>query len=189
MAHSLADGKRAPAIGPFTWPGVGLRRRFEANCAAHGAPAGRLAVLQRDSRAVTPHRLLDAGGGGIVRFAHIDGDHTAGHLASDLRPAAAVAAPDGVLALDDMRHPLHPTLALAVYAFLGAEPDWRVLAIVDREDIAGAAKYLLCPKPATPDHEARLRSAFAAHVLPMDAHFASHRALVITPEPKLADIG
>ena len=189
MALSLADGERALAIDPFTWPDLGLRGRFETNCVAHGVPAGRLAVLQRDSRSVTPRQLLDAAGGGIVRFLHIDGEHTAGHLASDLRLAAAVTAPDGVLALDDMLHPIYPTLALTVHAFLGAEPDWRVLAIIDREDIVGAAKYLLCRKRTAPGYEAWLRSAFAAHVLPMDADFESYRALVITPEPKLADIG
>jgi hypothetical protein len=188
MALSLADGERALAIDPFTWPDLGLHGRFEANCDAHGVPAGRLAVLQHDSRSVTPRQLLDAAGGGIVRFLHIDGEHTAGHLASDLRLAAAVA-PDGVLALDDMLHPVYPTLALTVHAFLDAEPDWRVLAIIDREDLVGAAKYLLCRKPAAPGYEAWLRSAFASHVLPMDADFESYRALVITPEPKLADIG
>ena len=189
MALTLAKGERALAIDPFTWPDLGLRGRFEANCAAHGVPAERLAVLQRDSRSVTPRQLLNATGEGIVRFLHIDGEHTAGHLASDLRLAAAVAAPGGVLALDDMLHPLYPTLALTVHAFLGAEPDWRVLAIIDREDIVGAAKYLLCRKPAAPAYELWLRSAFAAHVLPMDADFESYRAVVITPEPKLADIG
>ena len=138
---------------------------------------------------MTPQQLVAAAGGGAVRFLHIDGEHTAGHLASDLRLAAAVTAPDGVLALDDMLHPIYPTLALTVHAFLGAEPDWRVLAIIDREDIVGAAKYLLCRKRTAPGYEAWLRSAFAAHVLPMDADFESYRALVITPEPKLADIG
>jgi hypothetical protein len=189
MALSLANGERALAIDPFTWPDPGVRGRFEANCAAHGVPTGRLAVLQGDSRSVTPRQLVDAAGGGIVRFLHVDGGHTAGHLASDLRLAAAVAAPNGVLALDDMLHPGYPTLALAVHAFLDAVPDWRVLAIIDREDIVGAAKYLLCRGPAVAGYEAWLRAAFAAYVWPMDADFGAYRALVLTPEPKLADVG
>ncbi len=110
-------------------------------------------------------------------------------MASDLRLAAAVAAPDGVLAIGDMLHPVYPTLALTAHAFLGAEPDWPVLAIIDREDIVGAAKYLLCRKPAAAGYETWLRSAFAARVLSMDADFQSYRAVAITPEPKLADIG
>ena len=47
-----------------------------------------------------------------------------------------------------MLHPGYPILALTVHAFLDANPDWRVLAIIDREDIVGAAKYLLCRRPA-----------------------------------------
>jgi hypothetical protein len=35
MALALADGERALAVGPFTWPDPGVRGRFEANCAAH----------------------------------------------------------------------------------------------------------------------------------------------------------
>ena len=155
MALSLAEGERVLAIDPFTWPDLGLRGRFEANCAAHGVPAGRLAVLQRDSRSVTPRRLLDAAAGGTVRFFHIDGEHMAGHLASDLRlAAAAAAAPEAIIALDDMLRPGYPTLALTVHAFLDAEPGWRVLAIIDREDIVGAAKYLLCRRPAVAGYEA-----------------------------------
>jgi Methyltransferase domain len=190
MALALADGERALAVDPFTWPDSGVRGRFEANCMAHGVPAGRLAVLQGDSRSVTPHQLVDAAGGGVLRFLHIDGEHTVGHLASDLRlAAAAAAAPGAILALDDMLHPGYPTLALAVHAFLDAEPGWRVLAIIDREDIVGAAKYLLCRAPAVGGYEAWLRAAFAAHVWPMGADFGAYRALVLTPEPKLADIG
>ena len=188
LALSLADGERALAIDPFAWPDPGVRRRFEANCAVHGVPAGRLVVHQGDSRTMAPQQLIAAAGGGAVRFLHIDGEHTAGHLASDLRLAAAVAAPDGIVAVDDMLHPGYPTLALAVHAFLGADPDWRVLAIIDREDIVGAAKYLLCRRPAVAGYAAWLRAAFAAHVWPMAADFVTYRALVLTPDPKLAEI-
>lgn len=189
MALALAEGERAVAIDPFTWPDPGVGGRFEANCAAHGVPAGRLVVLQCDSRSTTPMQLVSAAGGGAVRFLHVDGEHTAGHLASDLRLAAAVTAPDGIVALDDMLHPGYPTLALTVHAFLDAAPDWRVLAIIDREDIVGAAKYLLCRKPAVAHYEKWLCAAFAAHVWPLGADFGTYRALVLTPDPKLADVG
>jgi hypothetical protein len=91
--------------------------------------------------------------------------------------------------LDDMLHPGYPTLALTVHAFLDANPDWRVLAIVDREDIVGASKYLLCRRPAVGGYAAWLRGAFPAYVWPMAADFVTYEALVLTPEPKLADIG
>ena len=188
MALTLADGERALAIDHFAWPDPGVRGRFEANLAAHGVPAGRVVVRQGDSRLLTPRRLI-AALGGPVRFFHVDGEHTAEHLAGDLRLAAAAAAPEGVVALDDMLHPGYPTLVLTVHAFLDANPEWRVLAIVDRQDIVGAAKYLLCRGPAVEGYAAWLRAAFAAQVWPLGADFGAYRALVLTPEPRLADIG
>ena len=188
MALSLANDEKALAIDHFAWPDSGVRGRFEANCGAGGVPAGRLVVHQGDSRLMTPQQLIAAVGGGTIRFFHVDGEHTAEHLTCDLRLAAAVAAPDGIVALDDMLHPGYPILALTVHAFLDANPDWRVLAIIDREDIVGAAKYLLCRRPAVAGYEAWLRAAFAAHVWPMGADFEPHWCLVLSHDTKLAEI-
>jgi predicted O-methyltransferase YrrM len=188
MAHCLEPGERAVAIDHFIWPDQGVRGRFEANLAAHGVPAGRVVVHEADSRRVRPEELTELAGG-AVRLFHVDGQHTPEHLTSDLRLATAVTAPDGIVALDDMLHPGYPTLALTVHAFLDANPDWRVLAIVDREDIVGASKFLLCRQPIVKGYAAWLRAAFPAYVWPMAADFVTYEALVLTPEPKLADIG
>ncbi len=173
MALSLADGERALAADHFAWPDLGVRGRFEANCTGHRVPAGRLVVQQGDSRLMTPKRLIDAVGG-VVRFFHVDGEHTPEHLTSDLRLATAVMAPDGIVALDDMLHPSYPTLALTVHAFLDVNPDWRVLAIIDREDIAGAAKYLLCRRPTIERYTVWLQSTFKTYVWPLGADFGSY---------------
>ncbi len=98
-------------------------------------------------------------------------------------------APDGIVALDDMLHPGYPTLALTVHAFLDAHPEWRVAAVVDREDIVGAAKYLLCRRPAIEGYAAWLRAAFGPFVWPMGADFGAYRALVLTPDPRLPAFG
>jgi len=189
MAHCLAEGERALAIDHFIWPDAGVRGRFEANLAAHGVPADRVVVHEGDSRRLAPDRLTDLLGGGGVRFFHVDGQHTPEHLTNDLGLAAAVTAPDGIVALDDMLHPGYPTLALTVHAFLDANLAWRVLAIIDREDIVGASKYLLCRRPMVGSYTAWLRAAFPAYVWPMVADFVTYEALVLTPEPRLADIG
>jgi Methyltransferase domain len=188
MALSLSDGERALAVDHFSWPDPGVRGRFEANCAAHGVRLDRVVVHQGDSRSMTPQQLI-AMAGGMVRFIHVDGEHTAEHLTSDLRLATVVAAPNGIVALDDMLHPGYPTLALTVHAFLDAAPDWRVLAIIDREDIVGATKYLLCRRPAIAGYEAWLRAVFGNHVWPLAADFETYKALVLTPEPKLPNFG
>jgi hypothetical protein len=189
MALALAEGERAVAIDPFTWPDPGVGGRFEANCAAHGVPAGRLVVLQGDSRSTTPMQLVSAAGGGAGplpprrRRAH--------GRASGQRPALGRRRHGAGRDRRPRRHaaPGYPTLALTVHAFLDAAPDWRVLAIIDREDIVGAAKYLLCRKPAVAHYEKWLCAAFAAHVWPLGADFGTYRALVLTPDPKLADVG
>jgi predicted O-methyltransferase YrrM len=182
MAHALAEGERALAIDHFEWPDPGVRARFEANLAAHGVPDGRVVVHQGDSRQLTPEQLR-AALGGTARFFHVDGEHTAEHLANDLRLATAVMAENGVVALDDMLHPAYPTLPLTVHGFLDGSPEWRVLAIVDRQDIVGAAKYLLCRRPMVDAYAAWLRSAFPRSVWPMGADFRTYEALVLIPEP------
>jgi hypothetical protein len=188
MAHCLALDERILGIDHFAWPDAGIRGRFEANCAAHGVPAKRLVVVEGDSRLMKPPQLTGALGG-EARFVHVDGEHTAEHLHNDLRLAAALTAEDGIVALDDMLHPGYPTLALTVHAFLDEHPEWRVVAIIDREDIVGAAKYLLCRRPVIERYAAWLRTLSPAHVWPMAADFRTYTALVLTPEPKLAAIG
>lgn len=188
MAHCLAAGERALAVDHFAWPDRGVRGRLEANLANHGVADGRVVVIEADSRRICPDALR-AAVGGPCRFVHVDGEHTAEHLLNDLGLATAVATTDGVVALDDMLHPGYPTLALTVHAFLDARPDWRVMAILDREDIVGAAKYLLCRTPMIDRYTAWLSAAFPTFVWPMTADFGTYRALVLTPEPRLADIG
>ncbi len=188
MALSLTDGERALAVDHFTWPDPGVRGRFKANCAAHGVPVGRVVVHQGDSRLTTPEQIIGCVGGAI-RFFHIDGEHTAEHLSNDLHLAFAVMAPDGIVVLDDMLHPGYPTLALTVHTVLDAHPDWQVLAILDREDIVCAAKYLICRKPMVGHYAAWLRAEFGVYVWPMGADFWTYKALVLTPEPRLADVG
>jgi len=64
-----------------------------------------------------------------------------------------------------------------------------VLAILDREDIVCAAKYLICRKPMAGHYAAWLRAKFGAYIWPMSADFGTYKALVLTPEPRLADVG
>lgn len=188
MAHCLAPGERALAIDHFQWPDAGVRGRLEANLAGHGVDDGRVVVIEGDSRRLDADALRDAAGG-PCRFVHVDGEHTPEHLTSDLDLATAICTAEGVVALDDMLHPGYPTLALTVHAFLDRRPDWRVLAVIDREDIVGAAKYLLCRTAVVDVYADALRTAFPAFVWPMTADFVAYRALVLTPEPRMAEIG
>ena len=82
--------------------------------------------------------------GSQARFIHVDGEHTPECLSQDLELAHAVLNPRGVMVLDDMLHPGYPTLITTVLAYLERHPQMRVMAILDRESITAAAKFVIC---------------------------------------------
>ena len=51
-----------------------------------------------------------------------------------------------MIVLDDMLHPGYPLLVVAVYEWMERHPDWRVLCVIDREDIVAAAKFMHLPQ-------------------------------------------
>jgi methyltransferase family protein len=188
LAHALVADERAIGIDHFMWPDAGLRDRFERNCALHGPGAG-IISLKVDSRELTPNELLGVAPGKRIRFFHVDGEHTADHLSKDLVLACRTIEPKGVICLDDMLHPGYPTLALTVDEFLKAHREMQVFCIVDREDIVAATKFMLCRREHAAFYADELARAFPQHVWPLGADFVTYKALVLTPAPRLADIG
>jgi hypothetical protein len=188
MAHALAPGERAIGIDHFEWPDPGVIDRFKRHLAAHGPKDDRAIVLKADSRKVKPAELLAYAPGKRVRFFHIDGEHTAEHLTSDLALGYGVLDEKGVLCLDDMLHPGYPLLALTVDTFLRAHPELRVVCVIDREDIVAAAKFMICRADMVRFYAGALAAAFPAFVWPLGADFHDYKALVLAPEPRLAKI-
>jgi hypothetical protein len=189
LAHALVADERAIGIDHFLWPDAGLRERFERNCALHGPGGGRIITLKADSRELKPDELLGLAPGKGIRFFHIDGEHTADHLSKDLALACRTIHAKGVICLDDMLHPGYPTLALTVDAFLKAQPEMQVFCVIDREDIVAATKFMLCRREHAAFYADALARAFPQHVWPLGADFVTYKALVLAPEPRLADIG
>jgi len=188
MAHALAPGERAIGIDHFEWPDAGVRGRFERSYARYGPPADRINVIQGDSRKLTAQDLLGPAPAQRVRFFHIDGEHTADHLSKDLALAYSTLAPKGVICLDDMLHPGYPLLAITVNEFLAAHPELRVFCVIDREDIVGAAKFMICRAEHADFYGHALAGAFPEKVWPMGADFIAYKAFVLTPAPRLAKI-
>jgi hypothetical protein len=189
LAHALIANERAIGIDHFLWPDAGLRERFERNCALHGPGGGRIIGLKADSQELTPEELLGVAPGQRIRFFHVDGEHTADHLSKDLALACGTIVPKGVIWLDDMLHPGYPTLALTVDEFLKAHPEIQVFCVVDREDIVAATKFMLCRREHATFYADGLARAFPQHVWPLGADFVTYKALVLAPEPRLANIG
>jgi predicted O-methyltransferase YrrM len=188
LAHALEAGETALGIDLFDWPNPEVIERLEANCARHGIAPDRRIIWKADSRAMTPAELLGKLGGRHPRFIHIDGEHSRAALTKDLELATAVLAPGGVIALDDMLHPGYPTLMVAVHDYLQRHPEMCVLAIIDRETVVAATKFLLCRTEWFKRYEERLLAAYKDNVWPLGADFEPHWCLVLSLDTKLADI-
>jgi predicted O-methyltransferase YrrM len=189
LAHALKDDERAIGIDTFVWPDEGIKARLETNIAKYG-PAERAIVVKADSRELSAGKILTLAPGKKVRFFHIDGEHTPEHLSNDLALAAEAIGPRGVICLDDMLHPGYPTLGVTVDTFMRSQPELRVFCIIDREDIVGAAKFMICRAEHMDFYVERLIGAFPDNIWPMGADFRTDKkALVLSLDTRLADIG
>jgi predicted O-methyltransferase YrrM len=188
LAHALAPGEVALGIDLFDWPNPEVIDRFQANCRKHGVPDGKRVVWKADSRTMKPDELQAKLDGKRPRLVHIDGEHSRAALTRDLELATAVLAPEGVIVLDDMLHPGYPTLMVAVHEYLGRHPEMCVLAIIDRETVVAASKFMLCRTEWFKRYEEKLLEAYKANVWPLGADFEPHWCLVLSLDTRLADI-
>jgi predicted O-methyltransferase YrrM len=189
MALGLVYGEHALGIDLFDWPNEGVLDRFHANCAAAGLAAERFSAWKQQSREITADTLREKLASKSVRFFHIDGEHEDASLTSDLELAHAVLHPAGLIVLDDMLHPGYPTLITTVLDYLGRHPEMCVMMIIDREDFVAAAKFVICRKDAVPRYETDLMKTFTRFHYIVGADVMGHFTLVLTPQPRLADVG
>src|SRR5215831_7631901 len=189
MALGLAPGEKAIGIDRFDWPDAGVEGRFLANCAAHGIARNRYVSWKTDSREITSSDLREKLGGRPVRFVHIDSHHSRECLTNDLELVAPLLHRDGIICLDDMLHPGYPMMTSAVLEYFARHPEMRLLCVIDREDIVAASKFLICGSNIYTHYEQDLLSAFARFHFTLNADMETYFALVLTPQPRLAEIG
>lgn len=188
LAKALAQGEIVLGIDLFDWPNPEVMDRCIANCDRHGVPHGGRDIWKTDSRKLTPDALLARLGGKRPRLQHIDGEHSRQVLSNDLELATAVMDPAGLLVLDDMLHPGYPTLMVAVHEYLERHPEMCVLAIIDRETIVAATKFVLCRKDWFKRYEDALLADYKDNVWPLGADFEPHWCLVLSLDTWLAAI-
>jgi predicted O-methyltransferase YrrM len=186
MALGLAPGEKAIGIDRFDWPNAGVEGRFLANCAAHGLARERFLSWKVDSREIGSGDLRARLDGRPVRFAHIDSHHSRECLTNDLELVTPLLHREAIVCLDDMLHPGYPLLTSAAFDYFARHPDMRLLAVIDREDIVAAAKFLICGSDCVAGYRAALLRAFARFHFTLDADMESYFALVLTPCPRLA---
>jgi predicted O-methyltransferase YrrM len=189
MALGLAPGEKALGIDRFDWPDAGVEGRFLANCAAHGVAGDRCLCWKADSREITSADLRQKLGARPVRFVHIDSHHSRECLTNDLELVAPLLHRDGIICLDDMLHPGYPMITSAVFEYFARHPEMRLLCVVDREDIVAAPKFLICHCDALALYEQDLLNAFSRFHFVLNADMETYFALVLTPRPRLAEVG
>lgn len=187
LALALRNNEKALGIDSFDWPSDKVEANFLANCARHRLPPERFLAWKTDAAAIAPEALRGRIGG-VARFFHIDGDHSPAPLRRDLELAVATLHRQGLICLDDMLHPSYPFLVATVKEFLEAHADFRVMAILDREDIIGAAKFLLCRLDAVPLYEKALMARYPKRHFVLGGDALGHHCVVLTPEPRLAAV-
>ncbi len=188
MAHALQPGETALGIDLFDWPNPEVIERFHANCTRHGIPETNRITWKADSRTLDAGELLAKLGGRKLRLFHIDGEHSRHALTRDLALATKVLAPAGLIVLDDMLHPGYPTLMVAVQHYLETNPEMCVLAVIDRESIVAATKFVLCRRDWFKRYEERMLVDFKANIWPLGADFEPHWCLVLSLDTRLAAI-
>ena len=185
MALGLAQGECALGIDTFNWPNDGLLDLFHSHCARLGLARERYTAIKANARELSAHDIRKALDGPI-RFWHLDGDHARDQLILDLDLALATLHPQGMIVLDDMLHPGYPLLIVAVLEWLDRHPDWRVLCVIDREDIVAAAKFVLCHKDVVPLFEQDLMDTFKAQHWVLGSEWERYFCVVLTPNPRIA---
>jgi predicted O-methyltransferase YrrM len=188
MAHALAPGEQALGIDLFDWPNPEVIDRFQANCVRHGVAPERIITWKTDSRTMRPQDILAKVDGQQLRLFHIDGEHSRDALTRDLDRAVAVMQPGGLIVLDDMLHPGYPTLMVAVHQWLERNPEWCVLAVIDRETIVAATKFVLCRRDWFDRYQTPMLETFKTHIWPLGADFEPHWCLVLALDTRLAAI-
>ncbi|MCZ8270489.1 MAG: class I SAM-dependent methyltransferase [Beijerinckiaceae bacterium] len=193
LAHGLAAGEHAIGIDIFTWPSEKVLENLHANLAHHGIEANRYTAIKGSTADMEPADVIapakvKADGSLPIRFFHIDGQHDEPNLVKDLSLALPLMHRQGLIVLDDMLHPSYPGLVETVHKWLRAHPEWVCLAIIDREDIVAAAKYVLVREEALHLYEQDLLTTFAGNVFPMGSDVEGHFTVVLTPHPRLAEV-
>jgi Methyltransferase domain len=188
LGLALGEGEHAYGFDLFAWPGSQVLERLLANADAHGLARDRFTPRSFDTGKLTAREFSSLTGGAPLRFIHIDGDHSPEALMQDLGLAHASLHAQGLICIDDMLHPAFPFLVVVVHDYLKRNPEMRLMCVIDREDIVGAPKFLVCRAEAVKLYETDLMETFKAQHFTMGGDAMGHLCVVLTPHPRLADV-
>jgi hypothetical protein len=189
MGLALQPGEHAYGFDLFDWPGSDTLVKLLGHAKTHGLARDMFTPVSLHTGKLTPADFARATGGQLLRFIHIDGDHTPEALTQDLALAHANLHPQGIICIDDMLHPAFPFLVVTVHAYLTRHPEMRLLCVLDREDIFGASKFLLCKADAVCLYDTDLMQSFKAQHLTIGGDAMGYLCVVLSPDPRVTAAG
>ena len=95
--------------------------------------------------------------GGRIRFFHVDGEHTGAATYADVTYASTMVSSQALIAIDDFGNMRYPQLHAAVYKFLFARPDFRMV-------LCGANKTYLCRTEDFAFYDSLIRGELVPHL-------------------------
>ncbi len=181
MALASAPEEKLFAIDTFWYPDETQIDRFRANLDRYGIDRSRVVEKKGSSVDFGPWQL-NRELGEKARFFHIDGDHRYNGVMHDFMLAHRCMRKDAIICLDDVLHPYYPGLLLAVHDYLRSNPNLVVFAVIDRESIVKASKYLVCHVSQLEFYQNALRECLPNKIRNATGNFLTNTALIVMPD-------
>lgn len=178
LLAKLACGSLVATIDSFRHPDANQIERFRSTLDLFQVDRQTVVEMKATSLNISPPMLMEK----IktkARFFHIDGGHRYADVMHDLILANACLKEDGVLCLDDVLHPYYIGLTLAVHDFLRATPALKVFAMVDRESIVAASKYLVCHEKHFERYRSLVETTYASQIRSTRADLMAYTCPII----------
>ena len=190
MALGLAAGETALGIDRFDWPDAGVERRFLANCAAHGVARDRFVAWKADSREIGAAEFGGKLGQKPLRFCAYRQPSTRDCLTQRSRTGASAAAcTSHRLPRRHAASRLSDDGVARAFDYLTRHPEMRALVGRRPRGHRGGGEIPALPRPRrSRRYQQDLMAAFARFQYTLGADMESYLALVLTPNPRLAEV-
>lgn len=159
--------------------GHGNRAILTENLVQHVGSIDQVAIIKADSLATDPQDL-ERWAGGPVRLFSIDGCHTAEHTLNDIRLAADVLVPGGIIVIDDIFNAQWPGVMQGAEDFFHAHNQHELVPL-----IAADNKLILCHRRYRERYLEGLRRSLQSALGPVRTRSLFAQEVIDQPFPPL----
>ncbi|NOV15864.1 class I SAM-dependent methyltransferase [Ensifer adhaerens] len=181
LALASSADEKIYAFDTFNHPDETQLDRFRSNIRRMGIDVSRVVEKKGNSIDYGPWKTKKELGV-PARFIHIDGDHRYNGVMHDLTLSHRLLKEDGVICMDDVLHPYYPGLTLAAHDYIRSNPDLVVFAVIDRDSLVAASKYLMCHRNYLGFYQGLISEKFNNKICKTTGDFFGNKALIVSNE-------